>query len=402
MIRIVYNLISFGIQLYWWFSALLGNQKSKNAIKGRTNWQKKLSDLNLSPNPIWVHASSHGEGLMAKPLINQILTETDENILMTFFSPSGFKHFNHESDRVKKLYLPLDYYSNAKKFIPLLNPKIVVFIKYDLWMNFISEIIRAEIPSFCFSIKISVDHWYLKWYGKQVRKRLKKMNFLLTLDEKSLKNLNAAGLSNVKRCGDTRYDQVSLLHNPILKILKKSCVLLGSSWVEEEALLASVISSFPEIQFIIAPHEVTIHRLSKIKDQFGENCGFLSEHNSGRLPHVLVIDKIGLLSELYSDSDIAFIGGGYTGKLHNIIEPAAKGNMILFGPKIFHFPEAIEMEKAGFAKKITGQKELKETIASFMSKPDELIEMKDKSSEFVKERRGATQLVFEELKPYLK
>ena len=83
--------------------------------------------------------------------------------------------------------------------------------------------------------------------------------------------------------------------------------------------------------------------------------------------------------ELYSDSDIAFIGGGYTGKLHNIIEPAAKGNMILFGPKIDHFPEAGEMENAGFAKKITGQKELKETLASFMSKPDELIEMKDKS-----------------------
>ena len=402
MIRIVYNLISFGIQLYWWFSALLGNQKSKSAIKGRTNWQKKLDDLNLSKNPVWVHASSLGESLMAVPLINHILNETDENILLTFFSPSGFKHFNHESDRVKKLYLPLDYHSNAKKFIHLLNPKIVVFIKYDLWMNFISAIIRAKIPSFCFSIKISVDHWCLKWYGKQVRKYLKKMNYLLTLDEKSLKNLNAAGLSNVKKCGDTRYDQVSLQHNPILKTVKKPCVLLGSSWEEEEANLASVIGSFPEVQFIVAPHEVNIHRLSKIKNQFGENCGFLSENNSEGLPHVLVVDEIGLLSELYSDSDIAFIGGGYTGKLHNIIEPAAKGNMILFGPKIYHFPEAIEMEKAGFAKKITGQKELKETIASFMSKPDELIEMKDKSSEFVKERRGATQLVFEELKPYLK
>ena len=402
MIRIIYNFLSFGIQLYWGFSALFGNQKSKSAIKGRTNWEKKLTDLNLSPNPIWVHASSHGEGLMAIPLINQILTETHEDILLTFFSPSGFKHFKHESNRVKKLYLPLDYHSNAKKFIPLLNPKMVVFVKYDLWMNFISEIIKAGIPSFCFSIKIPIDHWYLKWYGKYVIKSLKKMKCLLTLDEKSLKNLNAAGLSNVKRCGDTRYDQVSLQHNPILQNVKKPCVLLGSSWDEEEANLASVISYFPDIQFIIAPHEVSIQRVSKIKNQFGENCGFLSENNSEGLPHVLVVDEIGLLSELYSDSDIAFIGGGYTGKLHNIIEPAAKGNMILFGPKIDHFPEAGEMENAGFAKKITGQKELKETLASFVSKPDELIEMKDKSIEFVKERRGATQVVFEKLKPFLK
>ena len=402
MIRILYNFISLGIQLYWWFSGLFGNQKSRSAIKGRINWEKKLADLNLSPNPIWVHASSHGEGLMAIPLINQMLTETDENILLTFFSPSGFKHFKHESKRVKKLYLPLDYHSNAKKFIPLLNPKMVVFIKYDLWMNFISEIIKAGIPSFCFSIKTPVDHWYLKWYGKYFIKCLKKMKCLLTLDEKSLKNLNAAGLSNVKRCGDTRYDQVSLQHNPILKNVKKPCVLLGSSWNEEEANLASVISYFPEVQFIIAPHEVSIQRLSKIKDQFGENCELLSACSSGELPHVLVIDRIGLLSELYSDSDIAYVGGGYTGKLHNIIEPAAKKNMILFGPKIQHFPEAIEMEKAGFAKRITSQKELKETLASFVSKPDELIEMKDKSQEFVKERRGATQIVFEELKPYLK
>ena len=402
MIRILYNFISLGIQLYWWFSGLFGNQKSRSAIKGRINWEKKLADLNLSPNPIWVHASSHGEGLMAIPLINQILTETDENILLTFFSPSGFKHFKHESKRVKKLYLPLDYHSNAKKFIPLLNPKMVVFIKYDLWMNFISEIIKAGIPSFCFSIKTPVDHWYLKWYGKYFIKCLEKMKCILTLDEKSLKNLNAAGLSNVKRCGDTRYDQVSLQHNPILKNVKKPCVLLGSSWNEEEANLASVISYFPEVQFIIAPHEVSIQRLSKIKDQFGENCELLSAFSSGELPHVLVIDRIGLLSELYSDSDIAYVGGGYKGKLHNIIEPAAKKNMILFGPKIQHFPEAIEMEKAGFAKRITSQKELKETLASFVSKPDELIEMKDKSQEFVKERRGATQIVFEELKPYLK
>ena len=402
MIRILYNFISFGIQLYWGFSALFGNHKSRISIKGRINWKKKLADLNLSPNPIWVHASSHGEGLMAIPLINQILTETHEDILLTFFSPSGFKHFKHESNRVKKLYLPLDYHSNAKKFIPLLNPKMVVFVKYDLWMNFISEIIKAGIPSFCFSIKIPIDHWYLKWYGKYVIKSLKKMKCLLTLDEKSLKNLNAAGLSNVKICGDTRYDQVSLQHNPILKNVKKPCVLLGSSWDEEEANLASVISYFPEIQFIIAPHEVSIHRLSKIKNQFGENCGFLSEHNSGELPRILVVDSIGLLSELYSDSDIAYVGGGYTGKLHNIIEPAAKKNMILFGPKIDHFPEAIEMEKAGFTKRIKGQKELKETLASYITKPDELIKMKDKSSEFVKKRRGATQVVFEELKPYLK
>ena len=402
MIRILYNFISFGIQLYWGFSALFGNQKSKSAIKGRTNWEKKLTDLNLSPNPIWVHASSHGEGLMAIPLINQILTETDEDILLTFFSPSGFKYFKHESNRVKKLYLPLDYHSNAKKFIPLLNPKMVVFVKYDLWMNFLTEIIKAGIPSFCFSIKIPVDHWYLKWYGKYVIKSLKKMKCLLTLDEQSLKNLSAAGLSNVKRCGDTRYDHVSLQHNPILQNVKKPCVLLGSSWDEEEAYLASVISYFPDIQFIIAPHEVSIHRLSKIKNQFGENCGFLSEHNSGELPRILVVDSIGLLSELYSDSDIAYVGGGYTGKLHNIIEPAAKKNMILFGPKIDHFPEAIEMEKAGFAKRIKGQKELKETLASYITKPDELIKMKDKSSEFVKKRRGATQVVFEELKPYLK
>ena len=402
MIRILYNFISFGIQLYWGFSALFGNHKSRISIKGRINWKKKLADLNLSPNPIWVHASSHGEGLMAIPLINQILTETHEDILLTFFSPSGFKHFKHESNRVKKLYLPLDYHSNAKKFIPLLNPKMVVFVKYDLWMNFISEIIKAGIPSFCFSVKIPIDHWYLKWYGKYVIKSLKKMKCLLTLDEKSLKNLNAAGLSNVKICGDTRYDQVSLQHNPILQNVKKPCVLLGSSWDEEEANLASVISYFPAIQFIIAPHEVSIHRLSKIKNQFGENCGFLSEHNSGELPRILVVDSIGLLSELYSDSDIAYVGGGYTGKLHNIIEPAAKKNMILFGPKIDHFPEAIEMEKAGFAKRIKGQKELKETLASYITKPDELIKMKDKSSEFVKKRRGATQVVFEELKPYLK
>ena len=103
----------------------------------------------------------------------------------------------------------------------------------------------------------------------------------------------------------------------------------------------------------------------------------------GELPRILVVDSIGLLSELYSDSDIAYVGGGYTGKLHNIIEPAAKKYDTVWS-KNRSFPRGYRNGKSRFAKRIKGQKELKETLASFITKPDELIKMKDKSSEFVK------------------
>ncbi len=401
MIRLVYNLISFGINLYWWFSAFIGNQKSKSARKGRENWIKKLTQLYLSKHPIWIHASSHGEGLMAMPLINQILNETDEDILVTFFSPSGFEHFKHGNKRVKKIYLPLDYFSTTKKFIQITNPRLVIFVKYDLWMNFISQIIKAKIPSFCFSIKVPFNHWYFRWYGKIVMKKLSKMNGLLTVDDDSFKNLNAAGLTNVKMCGDTRYDQVSLDFNPVFKNIMKPCLILGSSWEAEETILSDILDDFSELQLIIAPHDVSTQRLSEIKKRFGKNCELLSACKIDEIPHVLVIDKIGLLAELYSNSDFAFIGGGFEGKLHNIIEPAAKRNVILFGPNIDHFPEAIEMEKEGFAKRISNGKDLKETISSFVLNPDELKRIKDTSYEFVKKKRGASQIVFEEIRGFL-
>ena len=173
MIRFSYSLFSAGISLFWRISAFLGNEKSKKAIDGRRNWDEKLKFLGFKNQPIWIHASSHGEGLMAKPIIEELIENTKYEILISFFSPSGYENFSYKNERIKKFYLPLDYKSNSRKFIKTINPKLLIFVKYDFWMNHIIEAQNNDIPTFAFSVNLSSNHWYFSWYSSLAREVLK-------------------------------------------------------------------------------------------------------------------------------------------------------------------------------------------------------------------------------------
>ena len=401
MIRFSYSLLSTGISLFWRISAFLANEKSKKAIDGRRNWEEKLRFLGFKNQPIWIHASSHGEGLMAKPIIEELIENTKYEILISFFSPSGYENFSYKNERIKKFYLPLDYKSNSRKFIKTINPKLLIFVKYDFWMNHIIEAQNNDIPTFAFSVNLRSNHWYFSWYSSLAREVLKKMKVILTLNNETIKNLANAGLTNTKLCGDTRYDQVNTIQDFNLFKVSKPCILLGSSWEEEEKMVSSIYKEFPHVQFIIAPHDISSNRITYIQQLFNEESALLSNGNLDDLPPVLIIDKIGILAELYSISDIAIIGGGFKDKLHNIIEPAAKGNYILFGPKHSRYPEASEMINANIADSFFNQTELKTKIRTAIGNSDVLDDYKQKSTNFSKEKKGATELVYQEIKNYL-
>ena len=322
-------------------------------------------------------------------------------ILISFFSPSGYENFSYKNERIKKFYLPLDYKSNSRKFIKTINPKLLIFVKYDFWMNHIIEAQNNDIPTFAFSVNLRSNHWYFSWYSSLAREVLKKMKVILTLNNETIKNLANAGLTNTKLCGDTRYDQVTKTQDFDLFKVSKPCILLGSSWEEEEKMVSSIYKEFPHVQFIIAPHDISSNRITYIQQLFNEESALLSNGNLDDLPPVLIIDKIGILAELYSISDIAIIGGGFKDKLHNIIEPAAKGNYILFGPKHSRYPEASEMINANIADSFSNQTELKTKIRTAIGNSDVLDDYKQKSTNFSKEKKGATELIYQEIKNYL-
>ena len=391
MFRLIYQI---GIQLliiYFKIADLIGNSKAKAYNSGRKQWKETLSGLHKDKSTYWIHAASHGEGLMAIPLIEKLLEKKECQIVISFFSPSGYKNFKYSNKNLFKIFLPIDTIKNAKEIIKIIQPKHLVFVKYDLWMNLIIESQKNDIPISIFSAKFHQKQWYFNPFSNWAKNSLQNISNILTIDKESKDFLNSKEFKNVIYCGDTRYDQVNTeISKPEINI-NKPCLIVGSSWEKEEQILSNVINDFPNIQFLIAPHEIDNKRLNEVRSHFGSKSKFYSEIDlSKELPNVLIIDKIGLLADLYSISDIAFIGGGFTGKLHNIIEPAAKGNTIIFGPNHEKYPEAKLMLDEEIAYIIKDKFDLIKILKSIENHKNR----KEKSINFVLKNKGASEVVY--------
>jgi len=391
-----------GITLYnaiIYVASFIGHTKARKWVHGRNNWETNLLKIKASQATIWIHVASHGEGLMALPLIKKIIKETSYQILLTFYSPSGFENFNYKNKNLIKEYLPKDTKKNAKKLLEIVNPKALIFAKYDLWLNLINECSIQYVPVLLFSGKFHSKQWYFQFYGKWGLSILKKINQILTLDHNSEKLLLDKGFENVKYLGDSRYDQVNTKEQNYINLtLNKPCVLLGSSWIKEEQLIFDLIEEIPNIQWIIAPHEVDTKRIQSITRLFKDKFILYSQLKNNTLEkNILIIDQIGLLAELYSISDMALIGGGFSGELHNIIEPAAKGNIIFYGPNYEEFPEAIEMINNGFAHSIQNKKDLKKWIIYYLENISELKDKKNEAISFSNSKKGVTDKIYQEV-----
>ena len=383
---------------YFKLGSFSGNKKAREAISGRKKWKEPLKNLDHNKNTYWIHAASHGEGLMAIPLIEKILQNENTQIIISFFSPSGYQNFSYQNKALIKTYLPFDTLKNSNEIISLVNPKHLIFVKYDLWMNLIKICQSRNIPVSVFSSKFEKNQWYFKIYGVWARRRLQQLSNIFTIDKESELFLESKGFENITLSGDTRYDQVNNeLKSSKLKI-NKTCLIVGSSWEDEEKIIANIFSKINEIQIIIAPHEVNNKRLNQIKLLFGDNCKLYSKINfEDELPKIIIIDQIGLLADLYSVSDVAFVGGGFSGKLHNIIEPAAKGNIILFGPNFQKYPEAKKMIDHSIAYKINSYLDLIEIIKEKINDKQTSTQSKQKSIDFVKKNKGATKIIYRKL-----
>ena len=343
---------------------------------------------------------------MTKPLIDLLLEEYKEKIIyLTFFSPSGFENAKINNVRVIKGYLPLDTPSNAKYFIKHINPSIAIFAKYDFWFNYLAEVQKQKIPSIVFSTTLNKQHIYFRKSWSWHKNILKKISKILVLKEENLNFLINEGFENAGVCGDTRFDQVSNINEntKILPEIKKfiagrKCIILGSSWKEEEDIVADIYDSNENTALIIAPHEVSEKRISEIEKIF-QNTIRNSSINSKKpsSDKILIIDSIGLLASIYQLSDIALVGGGFSGKLHNILEPASKNNVILFGPHFKKFPEASELINLKAAHIFSNSSELK-SIFNELKNEQKLNAQKVIAFNYIKENKGATKLVFNTVK----
>ena len=338
-------LYNSGIQLYELAirTAALFNPKAKNWIDGRKDYFERLPKIPIDQKVIWFHCASLGEFDMALPVMN-LIKERHPSIflLVTFFSPSGIEHYNKRKHQVDlAVYLPSDKPSNAEKFIKHFHPDKVFFVKYEFWSNYIFEAKKQNVQVFSLCSIFREDHRFFKWYGGFFRKTLKEVDFFYTQNETSTLLLADIGITNFMTSGDTRFDRVienkkSLESNPRIEAFLKDekAFIIGSSWPEDETIVIPYILQNPNKKFIIAPHNIDEAHVSSIETKLSNLTERFTENNGGK--NVLILNTIGHLASAYSYGEIAYVGGGFSGNLHNILEPAVFGLPVLFGPKFIH------------------------------------------------------------------
>lgn len=367
----------------------------------------------LSPNDktIWFHAASLGEYEQGLPVIEKIKVQfPNHKIVVTFFSPSGYEVRKNNTVADATVYLPLDTKSNAQKFIKIINPELVFFIKYEYWPNYLNELKKQNIKTYLISGIFREKQAFFKWYGGFYRNALKTFDYFFVQNESSKNLIQSIGFNNVKISGDTRFDRVvSILERDnsldFIEQFKnnKTTIVIGSSWSKDENLLVNYINnSSDDIKFIIAPHNIKSEQIANLKSQITKSTILFSEKNNINLSNfnVLIIDTIGILTKIYSYADIAYVGGGFGNPgVHNILEPATFGIPIIIGPNYSHFAEAIALVHQEGCISISNQNQLNEAFDNLIFNEDVRHEKGHICSTFVQMNKGATAIILNHIKP---
>ncbi len=401
-----YNL---GILLYGWAIRLASpfNRKAKLWVDGRKGWEKKLARaLGDRKDWIWMHCSSLGEFEQGRPLIEAIKQQyPQQKILLSFFSPSGYeirKNFAHV-DHV--CYLPLDTRRNARTFFDIVQPKLVIYVKYDLWLNFIAEAEVRKIHQILVSAILRKDSKFLKsGLRKQYQRAFHAFSWIFTQDQDTHRLLTElVQIDRISVAGDTRFDRVAELpakYEAVLGveafIAGRRCIVAGSPWPKDEAILLPVINKMrrPDLCWILAPHEIHPQQIDHHIDHSGGKMIKYSQI-SGASPaaDVLWIDNVGMLSRLYHDAALVYIGGGFGLGIHNTQEAAVYGNPIIFGPNYQKFQEAVDMIAAGGAISVTTADELEKAILHWLEDASLMLQTRNANQEYIQSKTGATAAI---------
>ncbi len=386
--------------------------KIKKFKRGQTKSWKDLYDCVNSTKPvIWVHVSSLGEYEQALPVIKQLKeNHTNYQILVSFFSPSGYENIKDKSLTDCITYLPLDTPKNAKKFIKLVQPKMAIFVKYDLWPNYLRQLQIHHIPNYLISAVFTKNHSYLKY--RWLRKILKGFTHIFVQDYFSENILKKNEIQQVSFAGDTRFDRVYQIAKSQNKLefiehfkQDKPLFIAGSTWPKDEVLLTKYLNETNQhFKTIIAPHEIDKKHIEQIVANLKLPYILFSQiqpQTDLSSYKVLILDSIGLLKYTYRYADVVYIGNGFGKSIHNVQEPAVYGVPIVTGPNIGHFNEAKALQKLGALMTVQSYVDLKKTLDKLWQNPDLRAHKAQLTKEYISINLGATQKIMSHLNKQL-
>jgi 3-deoxy-D-manno-octulosonic-acid transferase len=378
------------------------NKKLSLGVKGRKQTFELLqSKISSDDKTIWFHCASLGEYEQGLPVFEDIKAMYPKHkIVLTFFSPSGYEVRKNTVIADIVTYLPLDTKQNAQQFLDIVHPELVIFVKYEIWPNYLLEIKSRNINAVLISALFRKNQSFFKPSGKWMQKALFAFNHIFVQNDKSKELLNNIGYNDVTISGDTRFDRVSNQLNidnnlDFIKTFKqdKLCVVAGSTWPEDEALLINFINDDDsDTKYIIAPHNIKKGQISNLKTKLEKASILYSEKDASNLPSakVFIIDTIGILTKIYNYADIAYVGGGLgTSGLHNTLEAAVFGVPIIIGNNYERFPEAHTMIENQGMFSISNQSELNTTLHQLIQDDELRIHSGQINANYILENKGA-------------
>lgn len=437
--RLLYNLFplvflyNIFVLFYTWLLrvASVRNAKARAWVQGRKGLFIKLekSLCNNTAPLIWVHSASTGEFEQAKPLIEALRKRYPQyKILVTFFSPSGYEAAGRYAGIDFCFYLPADTAVNAQRFVQTVKPALVIFSKYDFWHHYLKTINERHIPLLLISAVFRKNQLFFRPYGGFNRAMLRRFTHIFVQDKASQGLLNSIGIPNCSISGDTRFDRVMDIVKDkdagfkdtsgiSLWLKGRPCIVAGSTWPGDEAMLAAAHQHFPKLALIVVPHEINEAHIiqlramfpssllfSKINDAFpvrpvpGTALWEAHETVDGKqLQHsfyntnVLIVDAIGLLARMYAMAAFTYVGGGFTKDgIHNTLEAAVWGKPVIIGPNYKKYREAKELIAAGGACSVANAAQLQRWINHFINSKAALEAASDAAKQYVQNGAGAT------------
>ena len=416
--QLVYNLLFLPIIYIIARISSIFNRKIKEGFVGRRKTIAKLQaffkDRSLQDLVYWFHSASHGEYEQVRPVLSGLKEiEPECKCIVSFFSPSGYQNVN-DSDIDLKIYLPVDFYWNSFRVLKIAKPHKLVFAEYDVWPNLIwsaqklnvkTTVFSARIPSNSTKLIPIIRSFYRHVYGS--------INTIYTVSEKDhtgvRKLLRNNSTALVRVLGNPRYDRVKELADKNIVDRSKSIMgrdlrlIAGSVWPEDEIIiletLLELMRTREDFYLYWVPHEPDEKYYSKAKKAFeivDIPVKLMSKCKNGEMEEsrVIIIDSVGKLAELYWRGRIAYVGGGFSTGIHNVMEPAIARLPTIFGPKFHNSYAAEELIEAGGGFSISNDKEFRETLEKLLNDIDYFLKSSSSATGVIHKNIGsATRVV---------
>ena len=425
LLLVLYNIIVVPLLYLVFYGLSLTNSKIKRGINGRKNLiagtKQQLANLEVNRPRLWFHVSSYGEFLQAKPVLTELKKNApDLFIIVSFFSPSGYENVHETYPIDLKCYLPFDSYFKAKQFVSVISPNAAVIVRHDIWPNFAWRLRRNNIPLILIDASLPKNSSRFWPMLRSLNRHLFSLfEAILVISKEEAENFRKLkDDASIITIGDTKYDQAfehsqnlekiaELRQSPVLN--QNNVLVVGSSWQTDEQHIIPAFQQlarrFHDVIMIIAPHEIHPHRIEEIETQLIKaelsSVRFSEFHAAKFNANCLIIDRIGVLANIYFLGAVAFVGGSFHYKIHNVLEPAVYGVPVIFGPKMKNSSEAENLLQHDAAILVKSTRDIVTVISRLLENPGLAQEYGDRAKKIVMDNVGSSQKIAAFLQQYL-